>query len=212
MDPTDWTMFVAALVVVYLMPGADMLLVLQTGAAEGRSRALATAGGLALARAAHVCLAGVGLAALFRAQPLAFDLARWAGAAFLVWLGWGILRSDGPDPIVGAGRPGVRRSHGAAVLRGLLTNILNPKALLFCSMLLPQFVHPDRGPVETQFLALGAALVAIGFAFDAVFARLGAGLGALLARRPRLVALRRGVFATLLIGLGMRLAFGPRPS
>ncbi len=205
MDPTGWVMFVTALVIVYVMPGADMILVLQTGAAEGRSRALATAGGLALARAAHVGLAGVGLAALFRAEPWTFDLARWTGAGFLVWLGWGILRSGDADPIAAPGRSGPRRSHGAAFLRGLLTNILNPKALLFCSMLLPQFVHPERGPVEVQFLELGAVLVAIGLAFDVAYARLGAGLGALSAGRPRLAALRRGVFATLLIGFGLGL-------
>lgn len=212
MDPTGFAMFVVALVVVYLMPGADMILVLQTGASAGRSRALATSAGLAFARAAHVGLAGLGLAALFAAVPWTFDLARWAGAAYLVWLGIACLRAEGAGRAIGSGGEPEILSHRAAFLRGLATNILNPKALLFCSMLLPQFVRPDQGPVEVQFLGLGVVLVAIGFAFDTVYSVLGAGLGALLAHRPRLAALQRGLFATVLIGFGLRLALGLRLS
>lgn len=208
MEPNGFVMFVGALVAVYLVPGADMILVLQTGACAGRSRALATAAGLALARAGHVAFAGLGLAALFRTEPWTFDLARWVGAAYLLWLGIAVLRAEGAWAGLGRATEAVsaRLTAVTAFRRGLATNILNPKALLFCSMLLPQFIHPDRGPAEAQFLWLGAVLVGLGFAFDAIFAGVGAGLGALMERRPRLAALQRGVFAMVLIGFAVRLA------
>lgn len=205
MDPDVASLFVAALVVVYLIPGADMILVWQTGVAEGRSRALATAGGLAAARAVHVALAGLGLAALFHAVPWTFDLARWLGAAWLIRLGVEVWRSPAFD-LAAPERARDRRSHGAAFLRGLATNLTNPKALIFCSMLLPQFVRPEAGAVEAQFAALGVVLVATGFAFDAAYAATGAGLARVLAGRPGLARFQRGLFAVLLVGFGLRLA------
>ncbi|WP_312594342.1 LysE family translocator, partial [Staphylococcus aureus] len=90
--PNLW-IFISALVVVYLLPGADMILLLQTGATEGRAHAIATALGLAAARVIHVALAAFGLATLLRASPVAFDVMRYAGMAYLVWMGIGILRS-----------------------------------------------------------------------------------------------------------------------
>lgn len=81
--PNLW-IFISALVVVYLLPGADMILLLQTGATEGRAHAIATALGLAAARVIHVALAAFGLATLLRASPVAFDVMRYAGMAYLV--------------------------------------------------------------------------------------------------------------------------------
>lgn len=211
----DLWIFVGTLAIAYLVPGPDMVLVLETGLRHGRTPALATAAGLAAARAAHVALAALGLAALLRAAPWAFDAVRLAGAGYLVWLGAGMLRgtsdpagsggpeSDGEAP--GGGRTG-RPSARTAVLRGLLTNLTNPKALLFCSILLPQFVRPDEGAVSGQFLALGAILVGTGAAFDALYACAGAGLGRGLARFPLVQAVQRRVFAALLIGFGVQLA------
>lgn len=206
MMDTDLWMFVAALAVAYLMPGPDMVLVLQTGALGGRDRAVATAAGLALARAAHVTVAVLGLAALLRAVPWAFDAVRLAGAAYLVWLGLGLLRADAlaPDRLAAGGdRAG---SRAAALRRGFVTNIANPKALLFCSVLLPQFIRPELGHGAGRAVLLGAILVGTGLAFDLVLASAGAGLGRALVRHPRWQALQRRLFAALLIGFGLRLA------
>jgi threonine/homoserine/homoserine lactone efflux protein len=198
----EYGVYAGMLVVAYLMPGPDMLLVMQTGATRGRSAALAAAGGLAAARALHVGFAGLGLAALLRASPLAFEGIRLAGAAYLVWLGIAILRSSGTAVAV----PDAAQSRLEAARRGLLTNLLNPKALLFASVLLPQFVHPERGAVAGQFALLGATLVAVGLAFDAVYACAGTGLGRWLERSRRARAAQRWGFASLLIGFGVQLA------
>jgi threonine/homoserine/homoserine lactone efflux protein len=201
-------MFVAALTVAYLVPGPDMMLVLQTGALQGRSRAIATAGGLALARSAHVGLAGFGLAALFASTPWAFDVVRFMGAAYLVWLGIGILRAPSLLPTTGpaSGDMPHAPSHGAVFRRGLLTNILNPKALLFCSVLLPQFIRPETGSVQAQFLVLGVILVGVGFAFDLLYSFVGSAIGALLLRYPVAAILQKWLFGSVLVAFGVRLA------
>ena len=154
-------MFLIALVVIYLMPGPDMILLLQTGARHGRALALSTALGLGIARACHVFLAAVGLAALFKTAPWTFDGVRLIGAAYLVWLGVRMLKPGMLTHLTLA--TGVVKepelSWAGALRRGLLTNLLNPKALLFCSVLLPQFIHPAQGAVGEQFALLGLVLV-----------------------------------------------------
>ena len=209
--PELW-MFVGALAVAYLVPGPDMVLLLQTGAVQGRPQALATAIGLAMARAAHVALAALGLATLLRTAPMAFEIVRLAGAAYLVWLGVGILRAPSLLPERMAGPAGgTARSYRAAIRRGLLTNLLNPKALLFCSVLLPQFVRPEFGGMAGQFLLLGLILVGVGIAFDLLYAVAGATAGRWVARHAMLQTLQRWSFASLLIGFGARLALAGRP-
>lgn len=199
-------LFFLALAVVYLLPGPDMILLLQTGAREGRGAALATALGLGAARACHVALAALGLAALFKAAPWTFEVVRLAGAAYLLWIGIQCLRTTmlpsltGADPTVG------KPMMAAAVRRGLLTNLLNPKALLFCSVLLPQFINQGE-PVLGQFATLGVILVAVGFLFDSAYALTGAALGRWLQRSPSAQRLQQWLFGSLLIGFAMRLTF-----
>ncbi|MEL7941473.1 LysE family translocator [Pseudomonas delhiensis] len=202
----DFGVFLLALAMVYLLPGPDMLLLLHTGASRGGRAALVTALGLAAARACHVALAGAGLALLFRSVPWTFDAVRLAGAAYLAWLG---LRMSLARPQLAGGeaaptllRGGWRRAFG----NGLLTNLLNPKALLFCSVLLPQFVRPDAGPLALQFGALGAVLVLVGLAFDSFYALSGARLGRWLERHALAQRVQQWAFASLLIGFGARLA------
>ena len=80
-------LYLLALAMIFLMPGPDMILLLQTGASQGRAPALATAVGLAIARGCHVALAAMGLATLFKVAPWTFDVVRIAGAAYLLWMG-----------------------------------------------------------------------------------------------------------------------------
>ncbi|HFD4145656.1 LysE family translocator [Pseudomonas aeruginosa] len=204
----DTSAFLIALAVVYLVPGPDMLLLFQTGARQGRRAALVTALGLALARACHVLMAATGLALLFRTAPWTFDLVRLLGAAYLAWLGLQMLRGGGlalPTSDAGSA-PVVPHADRRALLRGLLTNLLNPKALLFCSVLLPQFVSPGAGSLAVQFAALGTVLVLVGLAFDCAYALAGGHLGRWLASRPRAQRLQQWGFGGLLIGFGVRLA------
>jgi len=168
----DLLVFMMALVAVYLLPGPDMALVLSTSALRGIRSGFMVAAGLALSRAFHVTLAALGLAALFSAHPLLFDAVRWIGAAYLCWLAWKLLQpnrntsSNDTDLI--------QQSGWRALQQGFLTNLLNPKALMFCALLLPQFISPTGNLIE-QYLLLGTILVALGAVFDVgyVFASFG---------------------------------------
>lgn len=200
-------MFFMALAVVYLLPGPDMILLLQTGARQGKGAALATALGLAIARGCHVALAALGLAALFKAAPWTFDVVRLAGAAYLLWIGIQCLRTTLLPNLNGSPTAGEQPRYREAVQRGLLTNLLNPKALLFCSVLLPQFIDPQAGPVLAQFATLGMVLVAVGLMFDSAYALAGAALGRWLQRSPSAQRLQQWLFGSLLIGFAVRLTF-----
>ncbi|VVM88399.1 Homoserine/homoserine lactone efflux protein [Pseudomonas fluorescens] len=200
-------LFFMALTVVYLLPGPDMILLLQTGARQGKGAALATAVGLAIARGCHVVLAALGLAALFKAAPWTFDAVRLLGAAYLLWIGIQCLRTTLLPNINGANSACGKPRWRDAIQRGLLTNLLNPKALLFCSVLLPQFIDPQAGPVLAQFLTLGMLLVGTGLLFDSAYALAGAALGRWLQRSPSAQRVQQWVFGSLLIGFAVRLTF-----
>ncbi|MGF6152681.1 LysE family translocator [Pseudomonas fluorescens] len=200
-------MFFLALAVVYLLPGPDMILLLQTGARQGKAAALATAIGLAIARGCHVALAALGLATLFKAAPWTFEVVRLAGAAYLLWLGIQCLRSNLLPNLNTNGTVAAKLAWREAIQRGLLTNLLNPKALLFCSVLLPQFINPQAGPVLTQFATLGVLLVVAGLLFDSGYALIGAWLGRWLERSPSAQRVQQWLFGSLLIGFALRLTF-----
>lgn len=198
-------LFFLALAVVFLLPGPDMILLLQTGARQGKGAALATALGLGVARGCHVALAALGLAALFKAVPWTFDVVRLAGAAYLLWIGIQCLRTTMMPPLSDEDSARGKPRWRGAIQRGLLTNLLNPKALLFCSVLLPQFIDPHAGPVLAQFAILGAVLVGVGLLFDSAYALAGATLGRWLQRNPSAQRFQQWLFGSLLIGFALRL-------
>lgn len=198
-------LFIGALAIVYLVPGPDMLLVLHTSSTLGRGHGLATAIGLAIARGVHVALAGLGLAALFIAAPWLFDAVRYVGAAYLVWLALQLIRARSSAPTNQQEAP-LQGSYYMAWRRGLLTNLLNPKSLLFCSVLLPQFVHSEQGSVALQFTLLGAMLVSVGLIYDTLYACAGAKMQRWFAGNKTKQKIQNWVFGTLLIGFALRLA------
>ena len=166
-----------------------------------RAGLLATAG-VATSEAIHITVAAAGLTALFAAVPIAFTAVRIVGAAYLVYLGVQMIRQrkDQGDEVPGAGMSGRR-----AYLRGLLTNLLNPKMVTFTIAFLPQFVDPQLSRVWLQFAILGAVLIVFEFLVD------GAG-GAdrrLAASSPGCAAADRCHDRGIFIGLGVRLAVAP---
>lgn len=202
----DLGLYLLALTMIFLMPGPDMILLLQTGARQGRGMALATVLGLAVARSCHIALAALGLAALFKVAPWTFDVVRIAGAAYLLWMGIQMLKPGSLSSPNVAGEAPQAPSWTAAARRGLLTNLLNPKALLFCSVLLPQFIHPDAGSVAGQFVMLGVVLLVTGLLFDSVYALAGSWVGRWLQRSPSAQKVQQWLFGGLLIGFAARLA------
>jgi threonine/homoserine/homoserine lactone efflux protein len=202
----DIGVFLLALAMVYLLPGPDMILLLHTGARDGCRAALATALGLGLARGCHVVLAATGLALLFRTAPWTFDAVRIGGGLYLAWIGLQLLRAPLGLPVA-TGAAGLSTvNYRRAFRRGLLTNLLNPKALLFCSVLLPQFIHPQNGPLALQFALLGSVLVVVGLGFDSFYAVSGERMGCWLARHRTMQRVQQWGFGGILLGFGVRLA------
>jgi len=205
--------YIAALFVVYAVPGPDMALILQTSIARGVRSGFAAAAGLGLSRAAHVTLSACGMAALLRNAPWLYDAVRYVGAVYLAWVGIQIFRSQGfalPDEGRGAVAPnagtGAARPLRTAFIKGLLTNLLNPKALLFCSVLLPQFVRPQAGPVALQMIELGVVLLVTGACFDALYATGAARIANWMRAHPLAQTLQRWTFSAALIGFALRLS------
>jgi threonine/homoserine/homoserine lactone efflux protein len=206
--------YVAALFVVYAVPGPDMALVLQTSIGRGVRSGFAAAGGLGLARATHVTLSACGVAALLRSAPWLYEVVRYGGAVYLAWVGIQIFRSpvfalpDGTTARRPASAAAGIESHPlrAAFVKGLLTNLLNPKALLFCSVLLPQFVRPEAGPVALQMVELGLVLLAVGACFDMMYAIGAARIAGWMRAHPLAQTLQRWTFSAALIGFALRLS------
>ena len=166
---TEWMMYLGALLAVYLLPGPDMVLVMNTAASRGMRNGVWTACGLAVSRSMHVALSGLGLAALFALYPPLFEAVRIAGALFLLWLAWKVVTArSGPTD---AQAVQTTQSGFASFRQGLLTNLLNPKAFMFCSVFLPQFIAHDR-PLALQYVQLGLGLVVTGFVFDLIYSAL----------------------------------------
>lgn len=173
MDAPTLLAYLAALTAVYLLPGPDMALVVATAGARGARAALITSAGIALSRTMHVALSGMGLAALLQANPGMLQAVKLVGAAYLLWVAFQLLRANESEPDAAP-----QAVPAASFLRrGFLTNLLNPKALLFCSLFLPQFVHADAGPLVLQYVVLGIVLVLMGLAFDIAFSLSAARLG-----------------------------------
>jgi threonine/homoserine/homoserine lactone efflux protein len=198
--------FIGALAIVYALPGPDMALVLQQSTGRGLRHGLATAGGLAIARAAHVTLSACGVAALLRNAPWLYDGIRVAGALYLAYVAIQIFRSPAFGLGTEAAHGGIEPPLRQAVGKGILSSILNPKALLFCSVLLPQFVVPSQGMVWLQVLELGVALVVCGVLFDVTLAVGAARISGWLRQHPRAQVVQRWTFSAALLAFALRLS------
>ena len=200
-------LFIGALAVVYALPGPDMALILQTSSSHGLKHGLSTAAGLAIARSLHVTLSALGVAALLRSAPWLYDGVRIAGALYLAYVAIQIFRSpafglNNNNNMTSKTRPPLR----AALSKGVLGNLLNPKALLFCSVLLPQFVHPEAGAVWSQVFELGVVLVVMGALLDITLALSAVRLSGWLRSHPRAQIVQRWTFSIALLAFALRLS------
>jgi len=201
----DLALFVAAGLLLNITPGADLALIGARSAAQGFRSGAAAALGVGAGCFVHVAAAALGLSALIASSAAAFTVLRWVGAAYLVWLGIGLLRSSGSAPA--NAQPAHAVTAWRSFAQGFLTNALNPKVALFFLAFLPQFIDAAAPNKTMAFVALGVVFAFNGTLVNVGFAALIAGLrGALGSQRSFGRWLGRGVGA-LFIALGVRLAW-----
>ncbi|WP_411881669.1 LysE family translocator [Polaromonas sp. YR568] len=208
MDTGTLSLFVLAVLALFISPGPNMAFVLSHGLAHGVRGGFAAALGISAADLVHTLCAATGVTALVAAWPPSFDVLRYAGALYLLWLAWQALRPAGARGKVQAQPAGFAR----IVRMALLNNLVNPKALLFFMVFLPQFVNPARGHVTLQLLLLGVLLSAMALMFNTVLGAFSGQIGRRLQARPGAAAFQRGLLAFVMAGLALRLLFLDRPS
>lgn len=198
--------FLGASIALTLAPGPDNIFVMTQGIARGRRPAIITALGMCSGVSVHTTAAAFGISALFYSSALAFNLVKYAGAAYLLYLAFRTLQE----------RSAVRLSQAddrpAAALfrRGFIMNVLNPKVALFFLAFLPQFVTPAAGHVPLQMLLLGLIFMVQAIVIFCLIGYFAGSIGSYILARPRIAKhfdwLTAGVFASL----GIRLALAER--
>ena len=206
----DIALFLAASALLAIAPGPDIVYVLARGISQGPRAGIAAALGFATGCIFHTVLAAVGIAALIRSSELAFDLVRYAGAAYLVWIGIQALRHRASFSMEGAQDT---RALSTIYRQSVIGNVLNPKVTLFFLAFLPQFVNAGAGNIGLQMAILGVVFMGVTIVVFGAVAIFAAMIGDWIRRKPS-VGERLNVFAGItFIALGIRVAlpdFAPR--
>lgn len=202
-------LFVAASAAVAIVPGPDILYLVGRGVAQGRKSALVSAAALNTGALVHAAFAALGVSVLIQQSAPTFYAVKYAGAAYLVYLGvrtvldkeaFGVPGGEGPTPA----------RLRAVFAQGVVTDLLNPKVYLFFAAFLPQFVDPSAGGVAGQMLVLGLLFVLVNLPIDSAIAWFSGAVGEALAGRPRFRSAVRWAAGGVLVALGLRLAVPER--
>ncbi len=205
MPPGVYGPYLVACILLTIAPGPDNILVVSLGLSRGRRPAVLAAWGMVSGVLVHTLAAALGVSAVLAASPLAFRFVQYAGAAYLAFLAWRILRERGGGPRAAAEHAPV--GGWALWRRGFFMNVLNPKVALFFLAFLPQFVRHDAPwSVWLQMVALGLLFMAQAFVIFTCFGLFAGTLGEVLTRRPWIQRLcdwlTAGVFLSLAVMLG----------
>ncbi|WP_136659834.1 LysE family translocator [Nitratireductor sp. XY-223] len=189
--------------VVVLLPGTGVLYTLAIGLGRGWRASVLAAFGCTLGIVPHVAASIVGLAALLHASALAFQIVKYLGVAYLLYMAWGMLRDGGAFEI---SRQGAQRSGRKVVIDGILLNILNPKLSLFFLAFLPQFVPAGAADATAQMLALAAVFMLLTFIVFVGYGTFAAAARRHVISKPAVMRWMRRGFAGAFGALGLRLA------
>lgn len=214
LDPHLLQLYLVAALVLTVAPGPDSLLVLSRSVMDGRNAGVVATAGITLGNLIHALLAAAGISALVAASPALFDVLRYAGGAYLGWIGgralWSALRTGfGGGEDMATAKPESAPSH-RVFLQALLTNLLNPKVILFYLAFVPQFVAPALGHVALQIFLLGSILGGIGCLYLLGVAALSAGAARRALSNARVRAVLDSVAGVLFLGFAVRLLLTDR--
>jgi threonine/homoserine/homoserine lactone efflux protein len=186
-----------------LIPGPDVICILTNAVTRGTRAGAAVCAGIACAAWVHVGAASMGLTAVLAAVPTAFVAVKTVGAAYLVWLGWQMLRRPAA---LDAAVDGTGSRWRSPFAQGALSNLLNPKIAVFFLAILPQFIDPSRGHPGLQAAVLGLASIVSGTAVNLCTAALGGRARRWLVGRPMRLQRLQQLAGLALVGLGVKVA------
>lgn len=198
--------FLGASVALTLAPGPDNIFVMTQGIARGRKPAIVTALGMCSGISVHTTAAAFGISAVFYSSVIAFNIVKYAGATYLLYLAWKTLKERSAIKLALADD----RPASALFKRGFIMNVLNPKVAMFFLAFLPQFVTPSTRHFALEMLLLGFIFMAQAVVIFCLIGYFSGSIGSFLLSRPRIAKyfdwLTAGVFASL----GIRLALAER--
>jgi threonine/homoserine/homoserine lactone efflux protein len=201
-------LFILSAIALNLTPGPDMLFVTASGLKQGPKAGMVAALGITGGSLVHVIFAVIGVTAIFKTSELAFDILRYAGAAYLLWIG---IRSFSQRALDLSQSQSPISSLLKVFRRGILTNILNPKVALFFVAFLPQFLTLSAGSVALQILVLGCIFNLTGLIVNGAAGLFAGGAGRLLLQHPAAGKWVSRVSGSIFIGLAAHLVFTERP-
>lgn len=199
--------FLLTAFVVVASPGTGAVYTVATGLSQGGRASVVAAFACTLGIVPHMLAAITGLAALLHASAMAFEIVKYLGVAYLLWMAWSAAGSRGVMRIETDEAP---RSHGAIVLSGVLLNLLNPKLSIFFLAFLPQFVAPDQSDASLHMLTLSVVFMAMTFVVFALYGVFAAAMRIHVLERPSVLRCMRYSFSAAFVLLAARLAFVQR--
>jgi threonine/homoserine/homoserine lactone efflux protein len=188
-----------------LTPGPNMIYLISRSITQGGAAGIVSLGGVALGFVFYMLCAAFGISALLLAVPYAYDALRLAGAAYLLWLAWQVVKPGGRSPfqVKKLTVDGPKKLFAM----GFVTNLLNPKIAMLYLALLPQFIDPAAGSVLTQSLVFGSIQTVISVSVNAMIALAAGSIALFLGQRPTWLLVQRYLMGTVLAGLAVRMAF-----
>jgi threonine/homoserine/homoserine lactone efflux protein len=206
-EPATLLVFGLAALALIVVPGPAVLYIVSQSIDRGRLAGFVSALGIAVGALVHVAAAAIGLSSILVSSATAFNVVKYAGAAYLICMGlWTILRRRDEQAVSAPSERRLRRRFG----QGVIVNILNPKTALFFFAFLPQFVDPERGAAGLQIAVLGLLFVLIAVTSDSLWALAAGTASERLRGSRRFLSVQRYVSGSVFVGLGALTAVAKR--
>lgn len=202
-ESSQLIIFISASIALLLLPGPAVLYITARSANQGRVAGFVSVLAIEAANLVQAVAAGLGLSAILLSSALAFDIVKYLGAAYLIYLGIKKLLSKEESS---TNQEVKRESLSQIFWQGFIINILNPKTALFFFAFLPQFVNPEKGNVTIQNLLLGVLFVALAFITDSIYALVASSLAEKLSANPKFQKRQKYFAGLVYIGLGVTTA------
>ena len=196
-------LFIFSSLIIIITPGQDMILVMSQSISHGKKAGIITAFGVSCELLVHTLLATIGLGSLLMASTWLFDVIKFIGAAYLIYIGFQLLLSKNPKLSI---KTLPKVSYKKMFLQGALTNIMNPKIAIFYFSYLPQFVTLNEGNESLQFYILGITYAILAFFIKAPIGFISGVLSLWIQSRPMVLKYINKTSGVILIGLGLKLA------